>query len=305
MDDQPVPDGSIDEAVTDATRAAEQAGIEVVDVGDHEGARAASRLFDAVWGREGSGGSILAPEALTANVHAGGQVSLARQGSDGRIVAATAALLGRDHAEGTIFLHSHVTGVIAAENGRGIGRAMKWHQRAWALGRGIGEVRWTFDPLIRRNAVFNLSVLGASVRGYAEDRYGRMPDARNRGLPTDRLLVSWTLHAPRVRAAAAGRATGPDIDALRGARAGIVLDVAADSSPLVRHSDAPRKLLRVPEDIEALRRQDADMAAAWTIAIRETLGATLDAGARVSGISRDGWYVLSEPDGVQELAARG
>jgi len=295
---------ALDEAVAQAVRSAEHAAIEVVDIEGHEGARAASRLFDSVWGREGTGGSILAPEALTANAHAGGQVSVAHKGPDGRVVAATAALLGRDHADGTVFLHSHVTGVIAGEGGRGIGRAMKWHQRAWALSRGIDEVRWTFDPLIRRNAVFNLAVLGASVRGYAEDRYGTMPDARNRGLPTDRLLVSWQLGAARVRAAAAGRAASPDVDALRGAGAEVVLDVAPDSSPLVQRSDAPRKLLRIPADIETLRAQDPEVATAWTTAIRETLGAALGAGARVSGINRDGWYVLSDPGGVQELAAR-
>ncbi len=301
----PAPRAEVDAAVPSRrVSAPDRADIEVIDVEDHEGARAASRLFDAVWGREGSGGSILAPEALTANVHAGGQVSLARDRSEDRVVAATAALLGRDHADGTVFLHSHVTGVIAEDSGRGIGRAMKWHQRAWALSRGIDEVRWTFDPLIRRNAVFNLAVLGASVLAYAEDRYGAMPDARNRGLPSDRLLVSWQLRAPRVQAAAAGRAASPDIEALRGAGAEVVLDVAADSSPLLHPSDAPRKLLRVPEDIEALRGQDPDTAAAWTTAIRETLGKALDAGARVSGISRDGWYVLSEPAGVQELAGQ-
>lgn len=293
----------LDEAVASAARTAEESGVEVIDIEHHEGARAASRLFDDVWGRDGSGGSILAPEALTANAHAGGQVTLARDLSDGRVVAATAALLGRDHADGTHFLHSHVTGVVAEETGRGIGRAMKWHQRAWALRRGIDEVRWTFDPLIRRNAVFNLSVLGASVRGYAQDQYGAMPDARNRGLPTDRLLASWDLAAPRVRAAAAGRAASPDVDALRGAGAELVLEVAADSSPVVHPSDAPRKLLRVPADIESLRQHAPDTAALWTTAIRETLGTALDAGARISGISRDGWYVLAEPGGVQELAA--
>jgi predicted GNAT superfamily acetyltransferase len=291
------------EAVTNAVRAAEHAAVDLVDVEDHHGARAASRLFDAVWGRDATGGSILAPEALTANVHAGGQVSLAQDPSDGRVVAATAALLGRDHPDGAVFLHSHVTGVVADEGGRGVGRAMKWHQRAWALNRGITEVRWTFDPLIRRNAVFNLAILGASAHGYAEDLYGTMPDARNRGLPTDRLLVSWELTAPRVRAAGAGRSASPDIDALRGAGAEVVLDVAADASPIVHDSDAPRKLLRVPEDIEGLRGRDPDMAAAWTSAIRATLGAALDAGARLSGMSRDGWYVLSRPAGVQELAA--
>jgi predicted GNAT superfamily acetyltransferase len=287
-----------------ALTAAEHADVEVEDAHTHARLREAVALFDAVWGRDTQAGSILAPEALTALAHAGGQVSIARRRTDGRVVAATAAFLGRDHAAGTVHLHSHVTGVVAGEEGRGIGRAMKWHQRAWALDRGIGEVRWTFDPLIRRNAVLNLALLGAGVRGYLVDLYGPMPDARNHGLPTDRLEASWDLAAPRVRAAAAGRIATPDVEALKGAGAAVLLDVGAAEEPVHTPTEADRRLVRIPADIEGLRRDAPELGRAWTEAVRATLGAALDAGARLTGCTRDGWYVLAEPVGLRELTDR-
>ena len=285
-----------------ARDAATAADIEVVDVHTHGAIRHAVALFDAVWGRDGQAGSIFAPEALTALAHAGGQVSLARRGTDGEVVAATAAFLGRDHATGTVHLHSHATGVVAAEQGRGIGRAMKWHQRAWALERGIVEVRWTFDPLIRRNAVLNLALLGAGVGRFLVDLYGPMPDTRNHGLPTDRLEAIWGLAAPRVRAAADGRVATPDVDALRSAGAVTWLDVGPSDEPVHTPTSAPRRLVRIPEDIEGLRSADPELGRAWTDAIRVTLGAAVDAQVRVTGCTRDGWYVLAEPAGVREIS---
>ena len=287
-----------------ALQAAAHADVEVEDAHTHAPLRDAVALFDAVWGRDLQAGSIFAPEALTALVHAGGQVSLARRRGDARVLAATAAFLGRDHVSGAVHLHSHVTGVVAGEEGRGIGRAMKWHQRAWALERGIGEVRWTFDPLIRRNAVLNLALLGAGVRRYLVDLYGPMPDARNHGLPTDRLEASWDLAAPRVRGAAEGRVATPDVAALRGAGAQTLLDVGGGEEPVHTPTTAPRRLVRIPPDIERLRRETPELARAWTEAVRATLGAALDAGARLTGCTRDGWYVLAEPVGLRELADR-
>ena len=40
---------------------------------------------------------------------------------------------------------------------------MKLHQRAWAAASGLTWITWTFDPLVRRNAWFNIEVLGAHV----------------------------------------------------------------------------------------------------------------------------------------------
>jgi len=288
-----------------AREAADRADIEVADVHHHVPIRDAVALFDAVWGRDAQAGSIFAPEALTALAHAGGQVTIARRRGNGEVVAATAAFLGRDHVTGAVHLHSHVTGVVAGEEGRGIGQAMKWHQRAWALERGITQVRWTFDPLLRRNAVLNLARLGAGVGRYLEDLYGPMPDARNHGLPTDRLEAVWDLAAPRVRAAAEGRGATPDVAALRGAGAQPLLDVGSDDEPVHTPTNAPRRLVRIPADIEQLRSDDPDLARSWTDAIRATLGAAVTAGARVTGCTRDGWYVLAEPAGVQDLRGRG
>ena len=68
---------------------------------------------------------------------------------------------------------------------------MKLHQREWAAANGLDWIVWTFDPLVRRNAWFNLVVLGADVREYLPSFYGTMSDAINAGDESDRLLVAW------------------------------------------------------------------------------------------------------------------
>ena len=78
----------------------------------------------------------------------------------------------------------------------GLGRAMKLHQRAWAADHGLAWVTWTFDPLVRRNAWFNLDVLGAQVHEYLVDFYGPIDDAINAGDESDRLLVAWPTRRP-------------------------------------------------------------------------------------------------------------
>lgn len=296
-------DAPTDDARAAAVVAVETAGRAEVELTEVHGSAMfgeVSALFDAVWGRPGEAGAVLGPEALTAIAHAGGQVSAAIR--DGRLVGATAAFLGRTD-EGRTFLHSHVTGVSEAAVASGVGTALKWHQRAWCLARGIDEVRWTFDPLVRRNVVFNLLRLGAQVNGYLEDAYGPMPDRRNAGLPTDRLLAAWLLTSPRVRAAASGRAAAPDVQALLRSGAEVVLDEDGSGAPRVAASPAPRRLVRVPSDIEQLRVEDTDLAAAWSRAHRTTVGGALAAGARVTGATRDGWLVVSQGDRVAELTA--
>ncbi len=293
-------DPVVDEAVATAAQAASAAGVSINDVHGHDRARQVSELFDRVWGRSPDAGPLFAVEVLTALAKAGGQVTLAE--SDGEPVGATAGLLGREHATGRLFVHSHVTGVLPELGGRGIGRALKWHQRAWSLTRGFDQVRWTFDPLVRRNAVLNLLVLGAQPAGYERDVYGRLDDARNVRLPTDRLHLEWDLRSPRVRAAASGRNAAPDIDGLRRAGAEVWVSVGDHGQPVVTPTRAGRRLVQVPPDIESIRRTDQSTAADWAQAVRDTLGAALEAGQRISGITRDGWYVLADPAGVTELA---
>ncbi len=60
---------------------------------------------------------------------------------------------------------------------------MKLHQRAWAIARGIPVIEWTFDPLVARNAYFNIRKLGAMPVEYLPNFYGIMGDGIN-GEPT-------------------------------------------------------------------------------------------------------------------------
>ncbi len=135
----------------------------------------------------------------------GGQVFGAFDGE--RLVGYTLALVGvRD---GTVFLHSHMTGVLEGYRDRGVGRALKLFQREEALGRGIRLIVWTFDPLENRNAHFNLNRLGAIARKYLPNLYGLTTSPLHLGLPTDRLLAEWPLDSARVVVAVSDLAKEP------------------------------------------------------------------------------------------------
>lgn len=285
-----------------AEEAAARASVALRDLRAPAEAAAASALFDRVWGRERDHPGMMPREALLALSGAGGQVTGAFGTDDGELIGATVAFLGL--SDGQLHLHSHITGVVPEATGRGVGRALKLHQRAWCLQRGITTVRWTFDPLVRRNAVFNLVGLGAQAVAYEPDRYGTVEDARNAGQPTDRVLAEWDLTGPRTRAALSGRAPEPDVAAVRRAGAEPVVDVDADGGPRVTPTEAPRRLVRIPEDIEQLRARAPETAGRWSRAIREQLGGAMDAGMRVTGVTRDGWYLLAAPAGVEELSQR-
>jgi predicted GNAT superfamily acetyltransferase len=136
----------------------------------------------------------------------GGQVLGAFDGE--RLAGYTLALVG--FTNGTVFLHSHMTGVLAEYRDRGVGRALKLFQREEALGRGIRLIVWTFDPLETRNAHFNLNRLGAIARKYLPNLYGVTTSPLHLRLPTDRLWAEWQLDSARVVAAVSGLAKEPE-----------------------------------------------------------------------------------------------
>jgi predicted GNAT superfamily acetyltransferase len=131
----------------------------------------------------------------------GGHVLGAYRGHE--LVGFTMAIAGwRDRKP---FLHSHMTAVHTAYRDRGIGRQLKLFQRADALERGISLVEWTFDPLVARNAYFNLVRLGAVARRYIPNIYGITTSPLHAGLPTDRLVAEWHLRSARVKRALTGK----------------------------------------------------------------------------------------------------
>ena len=131
------------------------------------------------------------PNLMRALAHSGNYVVGMYEGE--RMVGASIAFFAPPAARS---MHSHITGVLPGLQSQGLGRLLKQHQREWAFARDVGHITWTFDPLVARNAHFNLRVLGTRVTEYLVDHYGPMDDGVNRGDETDRVMVSWALAAP-------------------------------------------------------------------------------------------------------------
>jgi predicted GNAT superfamily acetyltransferase len=141
---------------------------------------------------------------------------------------------------------------------RGVGYALKLAQRAQALDQDIRLVRWTFDPLVARNAFFNLQKLGAVIDRFERSFYGEMTDALNRGDRSDRFVVRWDL----------GRPPGPR-------------SVTVSGDPVVlRRGDGRRPerapdatddaaILEIPRDHASMRESAPALAEAWREAVAE------------------------------------
>jgi predicted GNAT superfamily acetyltransferase len=132
-------------------------------------------------------------------------------------------------------LHSYVTVVDPEVRRRGLGTALKWHQREWALEAGLGSITWTFDPADVACARLTVSTLGAEVTSY---RRGFAADG------TDRCVATWALrsapvtqawHGVPIERGEADRRCHPGEELAEAMEAGAhVVDVDADGSYLVR-----------------------------------------------------------------------
>jgi predicted GNAT superfamily acetyltransferase len=282
-----------DAAAADAEAAAASGGVRVRELHDLADLELLCELYQGIWRTDPGAGPIVTVEWLRALSHAGNYVSGAEAG--GALVGGCIGFFGAPPGR---VLHSHIAGVAAAARGRNVGFALKLHQRAWALGRGIAGIAWTFDPLVRRNAYFNLGKLGALPAAYLTNFYGSMTDHVNAGDESDRLLVDWPLDADRVVRACAGRAPAADAATLLAAGAAVGLGADEAGRPVPGRADADVVLVAVPPDVEGLRLRDRAAAHEWRLAVREVLGGLLAAGAAVTGYARaggTGWYVVSRP----------
>ncbi|GGM48841.1 GNAT family N-acetyltransferase [Dactylosporangium sucinum] len=268
-----------------AAEAAARAGVIVAELFTPDECEAASALLQQVW-RADHPAEIAAPSLLRTYAHAGEYVAGAYR--DGQLIGAATGFFGFRH--GRAHLHSFVAGVTPGRLGKGVGFALKQHQRAWTLERGVAEVHWTYDPLILRNAYFNLQKLGVTVTGYLPEFYGVMTDGINRGDLSDRLYVEWRLDAPHVVAAANG--SPAEVDA---GRAVAAVAAGPDGGPVESTMDEEEISVAVPEDVEALRGHDPGLALRWRHAVRAALADRLAGGWRVEGITRDGRYLLRRP----------
>lgn len=218
----------------------------------------AARLIDAIWGED----RIMTPALLRALSTHGNPVIGAFRGDD--LIGAQVGFLGMER--GKTILHSHITGVARGLEHRGLGLELKKAQRDWCLANGIDTVTWTFDPVVARNAYFNLVKLGAVADRFHRDFYGAMQDELNVGDRSDRLEVRWEIRSERVERALAGHPKEPD--------------------------DIDTERVRVPQDYHALRQTDPEAARRWRDSVADALESLLARGLRATWFLREGAYVL-------------
>ena len=246
---------------------------EIRELTDLTAFRAAADLFAEIW-RPGPADHPANADLMRALSKAGNYIAGAYDGD--QLIGAAVAFFG---PPGARLLHSHVAGVASPL--RGLGQALKLHQRDWALERGVTTIEWTYDPLISRNAYFNLVKLGARPVEYLPNFYGEMNDGVNAGDESDRLLVHWDLTVP-----VGGREPAT-------AGAAVALDRSGDDRPVAGAGDGATVLVAVPSEIAKLKAADPALARQWRLAVRSALAPLLAGGAQVTGFARDGWYVVT------------
>ncbi|MGB5951979.1 MAG: hypothetical protein WBG57_05595 [Ornithinimicrobium sp.] len=282
--------GSSSAAALDASAAATRAGVRLESITDFEQLRSVSALLESVWGRSDEGVPINS-DVLRGIVHAGGCVTCAYS-RDEELVGAAALM----PSVPSVASYSLIAAARAGGSDQGIGYAVKMNQRSWALQHGFTSMTWTFDPLVSRNARFNLVKLGAQAEVYEVAFYGQPSDDISGSDEADRLVARWVLGSARALAASALVADGPGADSEHGPPPQATLSQAGpdDNAMLARLDEDV--WCRVPQDIISLRRSDPEHASSWRAMVRTVFTEAFADGLYATSISRDGWYRLTPKD---------
>jgi chorismate synthase len=235
-------------------------------------------LQDEIWG---AGFSDRVPASILRVGQKVGGVSAAAFDANGRMLGFVFGLTG---VRGGRLVHwSDMLAVREDARGKQLGERLKHYQREVVRDLGVQTMYWTFDPLVARNAHFNLNRLGASIADYIPNFYGSNTGSILHGaLPTDRFVAEWEITpGARTPTARTGAILNPNADAPR-------TTVVHDGKPRVIDPlpDAATVRVSIPSDIEPVLASDADMALAWRLAARQAITHYLARGYRVTAFHR-------------------
>lgn len=251
---------------------------EVRLVKSEEEFRACERLQQQVWGSTSA-----SAELLTVTQKTGGVVVGAIAGRE--VIGFLFALLAR--RGGRLIHWSHMMAVRREFRNQGLGLRMKRLHRELALAGGISSICWTYDPLQSRNAMLNLTRLGAEAEEYAANYYGDFPSIIEKGLPSDRLIVTWRLNSTRAKRCLNGtgqqdiRLDLPLLNKVR-MRGGV-----PENARIFWRRAEPRVALEIPGDTDAMRARAPRLALRWRMETRKIFQTYFAAGYRVSAFARE------------------
>jgi predicted GNAT superfamily acetyltransferase len=223
----------------------------------HDDLEACVTMQRRTWGEEYA--AVVPSSIIKVVSHVGGLAAGAFDGD--QLIGFVFGITGVEN--GCIVHWSHMLAVAREAQNRGIGHALKDFQRAYATSLGARAIYWTFDPLVARNAHFNLNVLGVDVVSYEPDMYGASTSPLHR-TGTDRFIVSWPV----------------DDAALAARRHAIAKSRGADA-------DASRQLrVEIPGDIGAVQQNDMALAKDWRTRTRTQFQDALARGYHIMSFQR-------------------
>jgi predicted GNAT superfamily acetyltransferase len=268
-------------------------GLVIRDVRTHEEFVACVELQAATWGagfRESVPATILKISQRLGGVTAGAFTA------DGTLVGFVFGMTGIER--GALVHWSDMLAVREGLQNHGLGRRLKAFQRDAVRALGVTRMYWTYDPLVARNAHFNLNRLGARVSEYVPDMYGTdTGSAMHSGFGTDRFIVVWPIAADDSPADVGladavrydgdapvlndGTTDGRDVDVVR---------FGAALPPVVR--------VEIPPDIFRVQGESVARAIRWRATTRHAFQWALASGYTVRGFEQDpaagrGFYRLS------------
>ena len=231
-------------------------------------------LQDEIWG---AGFSDRVPASILRVGQKVGGVSAGAFDASGHMLGFVFGLTGvRD---GLLVHWSDMLAVREHARGMRLGERLKTYQRDIVRAMGVEKMFWTFDPLVARNAHFNLNRLGASIAEYVPNFYGSNTGSILHGaLPTDRFVAEWPVQRPVATRATASRRPddAPAVTVVQGT-------TIQNVTPF---PDAAQVLVPVPPDIESVLGSNPDVALAWRLATRAAVMHYLAQGYRISGFHR-------------------
>ncbi len=258
-------------------------------------------LQEETWG---SGFSERVPTAILKVAQMLGGVASGAWSPDGVLLGFVFGMTGL--RDGEVVHWSDMLAVRPSARGRGIGRALKLHQRELLLERGVRVMLWTFDPLRAENAYFNFARLGVVARDYRRDMYGETDSPLHAGIGTDRLIAHWALDSARVEERLTGCGWPLAFDPADPSALGVAPEGRDDEAAIARPGeprlglDASRVRVSVPRDLGTLLGQAPEVARAWRARTRIVLEHYLGRGWSVGEFIRDsrspGYLLVRTPD---------
>ncbi len=240
--------------------------------------RAAVEIQKETWGRDFADAVPLSILKVAQRV---GGITAGAFTPEGRMVGCVFGLTGLRNGEAVHW--SDILAVTPDMRGTGLGKRLKWFQRAELLKMGVRTMFWTFDPLQALNANLNINTLGALPVEYVENMYGETGSDLHAGLGTDRFVAQWDLASEPVEARAQGKPVAPH----RAPADAPIVNTRLEAGVPVPFSgalpDAKTVLVEIPASINETKRVSRELGMRWRECTRAAFVHYFAQGLRIRG----------------------